>query len=161
MERAECRQLNDVGFMDDADGDVVVEVDRARVAGRDLVRLEARLREDQHLRIDPDVEVVQQARQVAEPVVVVERGGSRGDRLSESGDRVLEWAGVVLDRRVVGWQISPVRLVALGCRTGHERRHAERHATHPRQESRSHGSPILATEPEIGEALLLLLPSAF
>ena len=50
----ECRQFDDIGVVDDADGDVVVEVDRARVARRDLLRLEARLRKNQHLRVDPD-----------------------------------------------------------------------------------------------------------
>ena len=124
--------------MDDADGSVVVEVDRPRVTRRDLLRLKTRLREDQHVRVDPGVEPVQQVWQVAEPVVVVERGGPRGDRLTESGDRVLERAGVARDRRVVGPQTNPVRLIALGCRPGDEDRRAERHAAHPQQGLQCH-----------------------
>ena len=92
------RDLDHLAAEAEADHHVVIEVDRARRLGRDPLALEARLREDQHLRRLGDVECAEQRPQVAVLRLVLELRRPRGEPLLELRDRILRRRLAVVDR---------------------------------------------------------------
>ena len=122
VERVERRADGLVGRRDldhpaaeaEADHHVVVEVDRAGGLGRDPLALQARLREDQHLRRLGHVERAEQRPQVAVLRLEFELRRPRVEPLLEPRDRIPRRRRAVIDR--VALDVLP------GGRRGHQRR---------------------------------------
>ena len=83
------RRELDFTMRDMADEDVVVEINSAGYLGTDPVALKARLREDQQLRIDIDIEFREQAWEECQLTIpIVKLGLALDDPLSQYSHRV-------------------------------------------------------------------------
>ena len=96
------------------DRDAVAEVNRARMARADLLRLPAGLREDQHLRFRRDAERIEERAQVSTAVRVLEREarGAGRERFAQAAHAVGALPFGVRDRRVLargGKCVAPLR----------------------------------------------------
>ena len=86
--RFDGHHLVDAAAWNHADRHGIVEIDGPRVLRVDERVLEAGLREHQHLRIDADAELLEQARQVAGPFDVVQLHGAAGEPAPESPEGI-------------------------------------------------------------------------
>src|SRR5215467_4074480 len=98
----ERSQFENFAGLNRSDHRLIVEKDRAWRARADPRRLKAGLRENQHLGVDVDAEMLEDARKPSVLPVEFELGFSRSKIAIELGDRIVQRAVGVLNGRVIG-----------------------------------------------------------
>ena len=104
--------LEHEGAADPGDGHRVVEVNHPRIPRIDQVQLRAGLGEDRDLRLNRDLQRLEQGSQVAVGVVRRQLKIAEFDLAIQCGDRIPSGPGRVLDRRMI--QLFEARVAKLG-----------------------------------------------